>query len=63
MSGICGLYRFNPQPVTEEIVSMNTAMHILGPDGSAVWRSGSVGLGHQAFHLTHESIHDGFAIL
>ncbi len=59
MSGICGLYRFNHQPVTEvEIVSMNAAMHMLGPDGAAVWRAGSVGLGHQAFHLTHESIHE-----
>src|SRR3990167_6708288 len=59
MSGICGLYRFNHQPVTEEeIVRMNHAMHILGPDGSGAWCAGSVGLGHQAFHLTYESIHE-----
>jgi len=59
VSGICGLYRFEHQPVTrEEIQRMNHAMALLGPDGSDVWHVGSVGLAYQAFHLTHESIHE-----
>ena len=33
-------------------------MHLLGPDGANIWYKGNVGLGHQAFHLTHESIHE-----
>lgn len=59
MSGICGIYRFDHRPITrEEIYHMNHAMALLGPDGSDIWHTGSVGLAYQAFHLTHESVHE-----
>ncbi len=59
MSGICGLYRFNGPFIRQgELQQMTQAMASLGPDGSGVWRSGSVGLGHRAFHLTDDSIHE-----
>ena len=59
LSGICGIYKLNNQLVKqEEISKMNHAMHMLGPDGSGVWHSGIVGLGHQALHITDEDMTD-----
>ena len=55
MSGICGLYRFNGHFISQsELQQMTQAMALLGPDGSVVWQSSSVGFGHCAFHLTDD---------
>ena len=59
MSGICGLSRFNGHFISQgELQLMTQAMASLGPDGSGVWQSSSVGFGHRAFHLTDDSINE-----
>ena len=59
MSGICGLYRFNGHFISQsELQQMTQAMALLGPDGSGVWQSSSVGFGHCAFHLTDDSMNE-----
>ncbi len=37
---------------------MQRSMAYWGPDGSNLWRSGPLGLGHLALYSTPESIHD-----
>jgi asparagine synthase (glutamine-hydrolysing) len=48
MCGICGVVRFDSQPVSESaIVKMSDTIAHRGPDGGGVWVNGSVGLGHR----------------
>ncbi|HLK51573.1 MAG TPA: lasso peptide isopeptide bond-forming cyclase [Bryobacteraceae bacterium] len=57
MSGIAGLYYRQERPVeTEALQAMLHAIRHRGPDGSGVWRDGSVGFGHCALHITPESL-------
>lgn len=56
---MCGFYLFN-HDVTHrgELHQMLQAMAPLGPDGTGIWQSHAVGLGHQAFHLTDDAVNE-----
>lgn len=59
MSGITGCYNFDGKPVDQTLV--RRMMHRLahrGPDGSAIWMDGPVGLAHLALHTTPESLRE-----
>ncbi len=59
MSGIVGLYHLDGQPVERTALDgMLGAIAHRGPDGTASWREGPVGLGHQMLHSTPESLHE-----
>jgi len=59
MSAICGIFNLDGRPVAPESMDgMLSAMDYWGPDGSAVWREGPVGLGHLLLHSTPESVGD-----
>ena len=59
MSAITGiLYRDGRKVDPKLIKKMNETLSHRGPDGSAVYFKGSVGLGHQMLHTTHESINE-----
>lgn len=59
MSAITGIYYRDGRKVDEEqIKKMNDCLSHRGPDGSAVWCEGSVGLGHQMLYTTPESLHE-----
>jgi asparagine synthase (glutamine-hydrolysing) len=56
MSGIAGIYRLNDRPVDPaNLDRMVDRLNHRGPDGSALWSRGSVGVGHQMLHTTEES--------
>jgi asparagine synthase (glutamine-hydrolysing) len=57
MSGIVGVYRPGGQPVERvELQRMLLSIAHRGPDGSAAWSGGSVGLGHAMLRTTPESL-------
>jgi len=56
MSAICGIFNFDGRPVAKETMDgMLAAMDYWGPDGSGIWRDGSVAVGHLMLHSTPES--------
>lgn len=56
MSGICGIYRRNGDPVDpEQFDGMMDSLRRRGPDGEAVWRNEAVALGCQLLYTTQES--------
>lgn len=59
MSAITGIFYRDGREVDEkQIKRMNDRLSHRGPDGSAVWCEGPVGLGHQMLHTTPESLHE-----
>jgi len=59
MSAVCGIFNLDGRPVASESMdAMQSAMDYWGPDGSGVWREGSVALGHLMLHSTPESAGD-----
>ena len=59
MSAVCGIFNLDGRPVAPESMdAMLSAMDYWGPDGSGVWRDGSVALGHLMLHSTPESVGD-----
>ena len=57
MSGIVGIYNLDQQPVeADDLWRMVDVLAHRGPDGSDVWCSGAVGLGHQMLWSTPESL-------
>jgi asparagine synthase (glutamine-hydrolysing) len=59
MSGICGIVRFDGQPVAERDLErqIKTLAH-LGPDRTQTWLAGPVGLGHLMMRITREDALD-----
>lgn len=56
MSGIAGIYDLDGRPVEQgEIQRMLESIAHRGPDGSGIWRNGSVALGCQLLRVTPES--------
>jgi len=56
MSGIAGLYLLDGRPVSgADLGAMVAPLERRGPDGTGVWRDGSVGLGHAALNTTPEA--------
>lgn len=52
MCGICGVYRRNGWQVAQELVeTMTESMRHRGPDGSGVYVSGNIGLGHRRLSI------------
>lgn len=61
MSGICGIYRRNGDPVDpEQFDGMMDSLRRRGPDGEAVWRNEAVALGCQLLYTTQESKYENF---
>jgi asparagine synthase (glutamine-hydrolysing) len=59
MSAIAAILRFDGAPVAEgEIERLIGAMRSRGPDGTTIWREGSVALGHAMLHATPESLEE-----
>jgi asparagine synthase (glutamine-hydrolysing) len=59
MSGIVGIYNLDGRPVQQDdIQRMLDSIAHRGPDGSDIWTSGSVGLGHRMLWTTPESLHE-----
>ena len=59
MSAICGIFNLDGEPVSSQVMeSMMAAMDYWGPDGSSVWRNGSVAMGHLMLNNTPESVGD-----
>lgn len=56
MSGICGIYNTNGEPVaTQDLHAMMGAMAHWGPDDSGTWQDGNVALGHLMLATTPEA--------
>ncbi|MDX9956789.1 MAG: asparagine synthetase B, partial [Anaerolineae bacterium] len=56
MSGIFGIFNFDGQPVArEQLETMRDGMAYWGPDGSALWQDGPIGLGHLLLHNTPQA--------
>ena len=52
MCGISGRFNFDGKPVTEaEVVAMRDTMAHRGPDGTGIYVSGNVGLGHRRLSI------------
>lgn len=59
MSAIAGVYLLNGKSVDQNDLSrMNDCLSHRGPDGSALWCEGPVGLAHQMLWTTPESLHE-----
>ncbi|NTV62880.1 MAG: lasso peptide isopeptide bond-forming cyclase [Oscillochloris sp.] len=59
MSAIVGIYNRDARPVQgADLATMLVALAHRGPDRSAQWRSGPIGLGHGMLHTTPESLHE-----
>ena len=57
MSAICGIFKLDGAPANPRVMeAMMAALQHRGPDGSGVILDGPVGLGHQMFHITPESL-------
>jgi asparagine synthase (glutamine-hydrolysing) len=55
MSGICGLFRFDGEPVAErDLQRQMTRLAHLGPDRAHTWCLGQIGLGHLMMRITRE---------
>ena len=56
VSGIFGIFDFNGQPVAREsLEAMRDSMAYWGPDGSALWQDGPIGIGHLLLHNTPQA--------
>ena len=42
----------------DQIKKMNDHLTHRGPDGSKIWREGTIALGHQMLYTTKKSIHE-----
>ena len=63
MSAIAGLYLLDGREVgADPLPRMIGTMPHRSSDGTAVWRSGPVGLAHGAFHTTPESLHEALPL-
>ena len=59
MSGICGIFRFDGEPVAQRDLDRQMAqLAHLGPDRARAWCAGPVGLGHLMMRVTREDISD-----
>ncbi len=59
MSGITGIYHRDGQPVEPGLLQRMTELIAhRGPDGTGYWIDGPVGMSHQMFHTTPESLHE-----
>lgn len=59
MSAITGIFMRNGKEVDPQLMKkMNDKLSHRGPDGSAIWCNGPVGLGHQMLWTTPESLHE-----
>lgn len=59
MSAITGIFIRDGQKIEpSQIRKMNDVLDYRGPDGSAIWNDGSVGLGHQMLFNTPESLNE-----
>lgn len=59
MSGIAGVYYLDGRAVDRaDVERMVERIAHRGPDGSAVWSEGEVGLGHRMLWTTPESLHE-----
>ncbi len=59
MSGITGIYHRDGRPVERGLLRRMTELIAhRGPDGTGYWMDGSVGMSHQMFHTTPESLHE-----
>ncbi len=59
MSGICGIFRRNGEPVTgPSLEAMLERLRHRGPNGEAVWFDGATGFGHCMLHVTRESLEE-----
>jgi asparagine synthase (glutamine-hydrolysing) len=57
MSGILGLFNQDGAPVVDrDLVQMACMLERRGPEGTACWRSGSIGLGHTRLATTPEAV-------
>ena len=57
MSGICGLYNLDGQPVeANELRAMTSILMRRGPERREVWSSQSIGLGHTLLATTPEAV-------
>lgn len=59
MSAISGIFLRNGSAIDpEQMKRMNKALDHRGPDGSVIWTEDSLGLGHQMFYTTPESLNE-----
>ena len=59
MSAITGIFCRDGRKVKPELIKkVNDSLSHRGPDGSAIWLNGSVGLGHQMMWTTQESLNE-----
>jgi asparagine synthase (glutamine-hydrolysing) len=59
MSGIFGIYSFQDQPIpASDLQAMADRLSHRGPDGSATWLDGAIGLGHRQLWTTSESLRE-----
>jgi len=59
MSGLCGIIRFDGNPVQkEEIQNMLDSMKNRGNDATGIWVDCNVGIGHKMLWTTPESLHE-----
>ena len=59
MSGICGLFLRDGEPVTAgRVRPMLEKIRHRGPDACGIWVDASVGFGHCMLHTTPESLHE-----
>ena len=57
MSAIVGIFFIDGRPVeVRNLESMVETVAKWGPDGTGLWNSGSIGLGHRMLHTTPESL-------
>ena len=59
MSGICGIFRFDGEPIARRDLDRQMARLVhLGPDRARTWSAGRIGLGHLMMRVTREDISD-----
>ena len=59
MSAVVGLFYFDRRPVTDAMLQPAVdELAQCGGDGSGIWTTDGVGLGHQMRHITPESLHE-----
>jgi len=59
MSGICGVFRFDGEPVAQgDLDRQMTRLAHLGPDCARTWCAGPIGLGHLLMRVTREDLSD-----
>ena len=59
MSGILGMWNLDGRPVERALLArLNAQIAHRGPDGEGYWSEGPVGLAHQMFRITPESLEE-----